>query len=47
MLNETPEWQALEAHAAAMKGRHIAGLFAADPKRFENFSLAHDGILLD
>jgi len=36
--NMTPEWQALEAHAASMQGRHLRDLFANDPQRAVNFS---------
>src|SRR5690349_22671061 len=36
--NATPEWQALETHAATMRGRHLRDLFAADPQRATNFS---------
>jgi glucose-6-phosphate isomerase len=40
-------WQALRAHQAAMAGRKLRDLFAADPRRFERFSLRFDGLLLD
>jgi glucose-6-phosphate isomerase len=36
--NATPEWQALETHAASMRGRHLRDLFARDPQRAVNFS---------
>jgi glucose-6-phosphate isomerase len=36
--NATPEWQALETHAASMRGRHLRDLFANDPQRAVNFS---------
>lgn len=36
--NTTPEWQALETHAASMRGRHLRDLFANDPQRAVNFS---------
>ncbi|HYE49944.1 MAG TPA: glucose-6-phosphate isomerase [Azospirillaceae bacterium] len=42
-----PEWLALEAHRAALAGTHMRELFAADPGRFERFSLKLDGLLLD
>jgi glucose-6-phosphate isomerase len=44
---ETPEWQALAAHAQDLRSRHLRDLFAADPQRFENFSLGHGELLLD
>ncbi|MDY6945395.1 MAG: glucose-6-phosphate isomerase [Pseudomonadota bacterium] len=34
----TPEWQALETHAASMRGRHLRELFANDPRRAVSFS---------
>ncbi|MDP3540679.1 MAG: glucose-6-phosphate isomerase [Azonexus sp.] len=46
-LIETPSWQALAAHAAAMQPQHLRQLFAADPDRFRHFSIRHDGLLLD
>ncbi|WP_153145047.1 glucose-6-phosphate isomerase [Dechloromonas sp. H13] len=46
-LSDTPAWRALTAHAEALRPRHLRDLFAADPQRFENFSLRHDGLLLD
>jgi glucose-6-phosphate isomerase len=36
--NTTPEWQALETHAASMRGRHLRDLFASDAQRAVNFS---------
>lgn len=36
--NTTPEWQALETHAASMRDRHLRDLFASDPQRAVNFS---------
>ena len=35
----TKAWKALEEHFAQTKGRTLKELFAADPKRFEEFSL--------
>jgi glucose-6-phosphate isomerase len=32
-INETPEWQALEAHFAAHRDDHLRDLFALDPER--------------
>jgi glucose-6-phosphate isomerase len=36
--NTTPEWRALETHAASMRERHLRDLFASDPQRAVNFS---------
>jgi len=46
-LIESPEWQALSAHAENLRDRHLRDLFAADPERFSRFSLRSDGLLLD
>ncbi|WP_029011000.1 glucose-6-phosphate isomerase [Azospirillum halopraeferens] len=46
-LTESPAWQALNRHRAAMEGVHMRDLFAADPGRFDRFSLEAAGILLD
>ncbi|WIM04543.1 MAG: glucose-6-phosphate isomerase [Candidatus Nitricoxidivorans perseverans] len=40
-------WEALAAHAGAMRGAHLRDLFESDPGRFARFSLGHDGLLLD
>lgn len=45
--NPGPAWQALESHAEAMRRQHLRQLFAADPQRFEQFSLRHENLLLD
>ena len=44
---KTTAWQALNALAARGRTPHLRQLFAADPRRFEDFSLRHDGLLLD
>ena len=44
---DTAAWRALAAHAEALRPQHLRQLFAADPQRFANFSLSHDGLLLD
>jgi glucose-6-phosphate isomerase len=36
--NTTPQWQALESHAATMRGRHLRDLFDSDPQRATSFS---------
>src|SRR5207237_3750774 len=43
----TPAWKALAEAAKALERSSIKGLFAADAKRFERFSLEAEGILLD
>jgi glucose-6-phosphate isomerase len=35
---QLPQWQALEAHAAQLRQRHLRDLFAADPDRGEKLS---------
>ncbi len=40
-------WQALQAHYEAIKDVHMRDLFAADPHRFDRFSLRFDDILFD
>ncbi|WDI33220.1 glucose-6-phosphate isomerase [Hyphococcus flavus] len=46
-LNQTPEWKALAAHAAALKASRIRDLFASDPARFERYSVEGAGLFLD
>jgi glucose-6-phosphate isomerase len=46
-LTATPAWKALKAHAEVMTKQHMRDLFAADPKRFEAFSLLVEDILVD
>ena len=40
-------WQALQQHHEVVKSRHMRDLFAADPDRFDRFSLRHEDLLLD
>ncbi|MCP5367004.1 MAG: glucose-6-phosphate isomerase [Hyphomicrobiales bacterium] len=44
---DLPAWKALAAHADATADRHMRHLFAADPGRFDRFSVELDGLLLD
>ena len=44
--NTTPQWQALESHAAGMRDKHLRDLFAGDPQRSVNFSRTADLNLL-
>ncbi len=46
-LLTTPSWTALAAHVATAKTLHLRDLFAADPRRFDTFSIRADGLLLD
>jgi glucose-6-phosphate isomerase len=46
-LTQSTEWQALKRHADAMETVHMRDLFAADPERFDRFSLRLNGMLLD
>ena len=46
-LDTTPEWKALKAHAAQMKGTSMRDLFAADPARGKTFTLEAGGWYLD
>ncbi|MFC5474162.1 glucose-6-phosphate isomerase [Paraherbaspirillum soli] len=47
VLNITAAFQALQAHHAALQGQTMRDLFAADPARFERFSLNAAGLFLD
>ncbi len=46
-LTSSAAWRALERHAEAMAGAQLRDLFAADPGRFETFSLQQGDLLLD
>jgi glucose-6-phosphate isomerase len=46
-LTETEPWKALEAHFQEIGQVHMRELFAADPERFNHFSLELDGLLFD
>jgi glucose-6-phosphate isomerase len=46
-LTETAPWKALEAHHREIGEIHMRELFAADPDRFNRFSLELDGLLFD
>ncbi len=45
--DELAAWQALAAHAKALRGVHLRELFAADAGRFERFSGRLDDLLVD
>lgn len=44
---QTRTWSKLKAHYADMSDQHMKDLFAANPERFEQFSLRFEDILLD
>jgi len=46
-LSQTPEWQALLAHARAQAGRTLRQRFAEDPRRGERFAAEGAGWYLD
>ena len=46
-LTDSPEWQALIQHQAALSERPLNTLFRDNPDRFARFSLNTDGLLLD
>ena len=46
-LTRSAAWRDLERHAGEMAAVHLRELFAADPRRFERFSLTEGDLLLD
>ncbi len=46
-LRECPAWKALDQHYAAIGGRHLRELFAADPGRGERMTAKGAGLYLD
>ncbi|WP_437881595.1 glucose-6-phosphate isomerase [Pseudomonas sp. LRF_L74] len=46
-VTELPAWQALREHREAMQRFSMRDAFAADPKRFNQFSMSTCGLLLD
>jgi glucose-6-phosphate isomerase len=46
-LTTSKAWKALEAHKEVIAAQHMRDLFAADPRRFDTFSLRMGGMLLD
>lgn len=46
-LINSAAWQALQAHQPQIAATHMRDLFAADPARFDKFSLTFDEILFD
>jgi glucose-6-phosphate isomerase len=47
LLTESNAWQALRKHAEKSSGQQMRNMFAADPQRFEKFSLKLNEILFD
>ena len=46
-LTSSEAWKALAAHKEIIAAQHMRDLFAADPRRFDTFSLRFGGMLLD
>lgn len=46
-LKQSPAWQALQRHFSDTAGLAMRDMFAADPQRFERFSLSFDDMLVD
>ena len=46
-LTETAPWRALEAHHREIGAVHMRELFAADPNRFDHFSIELEDLLFD
>ena len=46
-LTQLPAWQALRTHFEQVSDLHMRDLFAADPQRFERYSLRRGDLLLD
>lgn len=47
LLIDSPAWQALLRHQQQIAGIHMRELFAADPQRFQRFSIRWQDILFD
>ncbi|ALP52458.1 glucose-6-phosphate isomerase [Candidatus Tenderia electrophaga] len=46
-MQEIAAWKALKAHKQEIENLYMRDLFAADPQRFESFSLQFQGLLFD
>ena len=44
---QTPAWKALRDHHASMATAQMRDLFAADPGRFERFSILWEDMIVD
>jgi glucose-6-phosphate isomerase len=47
LIEESPEWHALQTHREALRGAHLRGLFAGDPDRGERMALEVGDLYLD
>ncbi|QIK38653.1 glucose-6-phosphate isomerase [Caldichromatium japonicum] len=47
LVNELPQWQALQQHWETLRLQHLRALFAADPRRAERMSIQAAGLYLD
>jgi len=47
VLKQSSTWTSLQSHQKTMSGLHMRDLFAQDSKRFDQFSLSFNDILLD
>jgi len=47
LVNQTPQWRALDSHRERMRGVQMRDLFAADPGRAGTMSLSAAGLYLD
>ena len=47
LVNQTPQWQALQRHWDQMREARMSDLFAADPARVRSMTLAAAGLYLD
>jgi glucose-6-phosphate isomerase len=47
LVNQTPQWQALEQHWQQIKDTHMRDLFAADPERAQRMTLSAAGLHVD
>jgi glucose-6-phosphate isomerase len=46
-LTQLPEWRALQAHYTTLKSTHLRTLFAENPRRFNEFSIPFNDMLVD
>ncbi|UGS35361.1 Glucose-6-phosphate isomerase [Capillimicrobium parvum] len=46
-VQDTPQWQALDAHFREMRDVHLRDLFARSPDRAERFTVEGAGVILD
>ncbi len=47
VLTQSPAWRAVADHRDAVQSSHLRDLFAADPKRFDRFSIEVEDMLVD